>query len=81
MQNSVNELSTSIKFDLDGITISGTSEGQQNPTKLNINSSGVYIKDNSGNVITSMTTNEFRTGVWVLQQTNNNNSFNIFRER
>ena len=81
MQNSVNELSTSIKFDLDGITISGTSEGQQNPTKLNINSSGVYIKDNSNNVITSMTTNEFRTGVWVLQQTNNNNSFNIFRER
>lgn len=81
MQNSVNELSTSIKFDLNGVTISGITDGQQNPTKLNINSSGVYIKDNNDNVITSMTTNEFRTGVWVLQQTNDNNSFNIFKEQ
>ena len=75
------DLTTNIKMDIDGITIKGTTQGEENPTKLNINSSGVYIKDTNNNVITSMTTNEFRTGVWVLQQTNDNNSFNIFKEQ
>lgn len=75
------KLTTSVNVGNDGVIIKGSTNGSDNPTSLKINSSGVFIQDKMNNVITSMTTNEFRTGKWVLQQTNDNKSFNLFKEK
>lgn len=48
-------------------------------TQFELKADGAYIEDSNGNSITSMTATEFQNGEWVMQQSNNNIVFNIFR--
>lgn len=64
----------------DGLIISGSTNGAKNDTQIQLTPNGVYIEDSSGTEITSMQKNTFKTGSWVLQQTNDDKTFNIFRE-
>ena len=72
---------TNFDFSEKGLEISGSSNGDQNKTSMLLSSDGVDIKDKDGNSMAQMRPNQFRTGSWVMQQTNNNNSFNIFKEQ
>ena len=72
---------TNFEFSEKGLNISGSSNGDQNKTSMLLSSDGVDIKDKDGNSMAQMRPNQFRTGTWVMQQTNNNNSFNIFKEQ
>lgn len=74
-------LQTNFNFSAeDGLIISGSTNGAKNDTQLQLTTNGVFIEDSSGTEITSMQKNTFKTGDWVLQQTNDNKTFNIFRE-
>lgn len=67
-------LATNIKFDINGVTISTDNETD---TSLNLNNNGVYIKDQSGNDVSTMTSTEFTTGEWIMQQSGD--AFSIFK--
>lgn len=73
-------LASHIEFNAQGINISGTTRGETNATSLQLSSSGAYIQNADGTEVASMTSNTFRTGSWKMEQTNNGNTFNIFKE-
>lgn len=74
-------LQTNFNFSAeDGLIISGSTNGAKNDTQIQLTPNGVFIEDSSGTEITSMQKNTFKTGSWILQQTNDDKTFNIFRE-
>lgn len=76
-----NGLQTNFNFSAEnGLIISGSTNGAKNDTQLQLTPEGVLIEDSSGNEITSMQKNTFKTGAWIMQQTDDNKVFNIFRE-
>lgn len=66
-------LSTNITFSGEGVNISS----QQIETNLQLTPDGVYIRDANNEDIATMTSTQFTTGKWVLQQ--NDYVFNIFK--
>lgn len=66
-------LVTNITFNIEGVNISS----QQIETNLQLTPDGVYIRDAQNEDIATMTSNQFTTGKWVLQQ--NDYVFNVFK--
>lgn len=66
-------LVTNITFNIDGVNISSS----QIDTNLQLAPDGVYIRDAQNEDIATMTSSQFTTGKWILQQ--NDYVFNIFK--
>lgn len=73
----IGEITTLIYADSEGVHIQKPSDNNSN--QLLLTNDGVYIQDADGTDVATMTATSFTTGEWVLQQTNSNTIFNIFR--